>query len=108
MTDFPRSLIESNSALAMRSPALNIRSRRAGLTGLSVRSAAVAKPGGWKPGPDLGLRQLRPPNLGHCRNHHASLQAAADRLVLGGLSDGYPRKRHLGSATAAPTRFWLL
>src|SRR5262252_4017469 len=40
--------------------------------------------------------------LGHCRNHHASLQAAADRLVLGGLFDGHPLQRHLGSATATP------
>src|SRR6266436_7096359 len=47
-------------------------------------------------------------NLGHCRNHHAPLQAAADRLVLGRLSDGHPLQWHLGSATAASARFRLL
>src|SRR3954464_6849809 len=42
-----------------------------------------------------------PANLGHRRDHHASLQAAADRLVLGRLSDGHPLQWHLGPATAA-------
>jgi hypothetical protein len=38
----------------------------------------------------------------------APLQAAADRLVLGGLSDGHALQWHLGSATAASARFLLL
>src|SRR5207248_4334627 len=59
-------------------------------------------------GLDLRVCQLRSPDLGHRRNHHASLQAAADCLVLGGLSDGYPLQRHLGAATAASARFRLL
>ena len=54
------------------------------------------------------MRRLWSPDLGDRRNHHASLQAAADRLVLGRLSDGDPLQRHLGFATAAPARFRLL
>src|SRR5438105_13592144 len=59
-------------------------------------------------GLDLRGRQLRSPDHGHRLNHHASLQAAADCLVLGGLSDDYPLQRHLGAATAASARFRLL
>ena len=59
-------------------------------------------------GLDLGVRRLRQTDLGDRRNHHAPLQAAADHLVLGGLSDGHPLQRHLGSATATPARLGLL
>ena len=37
---------------------------------------------------DDGVRRLRPPDLGHGRDGHASQQAAPDGVVLGGLSDG--------------------
>src|SRR5271156_2791241 len=37
--------------------------------------------------------------------HHSKLPLTA--WVLGGLSDGYPLKRHLGFATAAPARLRL-
>ncbi len=39
------------------------------------------------------MRRLRQADLGHRRHHHASLQAGADHLVLGGLSDGDPFQR---------------
>src|SRR5436190_1122712 len=92
----------------MRLPALNTLQRRAGPTGLSARDAVVAKPGGWKPRPgpmSAPAAVAKPRSL---PEHHASLQAAADRLVLGRLSDGYPLQWHLGFATAAPARFRLL
>ena len=54
------------------------------------------------------MRRLRQADLGHGRHDHAPLQAAADHLVLGGLSDGDPFQRHLGAATATPTRSRLL
>ena len=54
------------------------------------------------------MRRLRQPDLGHRRDDHAPLQAAADRLVLGRLSDGHPLQRHLGAATATPARLRLL
>src|SRR5205814_9950360 len=54
------------------------------------------------------------PDLDHRWNHHASLQAAADQLVLGRRSNGHRLKWHLGAAAAAPARFgsyktaWLI
>ena len=45
---------------------------------------------------DLGVRRLRQTDLGDRRQHHATLQAAADHLVLGGLSDGWARQRDQG------------
>src|SRR5208337_4954183 len=57
---------------------------------------------------DLGVRRLPSADLGDRQHHHAPLQAAADHLVLGGLSDGDPFQRHLGAATATPARSRLL
>jgi hypothetical protein len=57
---------------------------------------------------DLGMCRLRQTDLGDRRNPYAPLQAAADPVVLGGLSDGHPFQRHLGAATATPTRPRLL
>src|SRR6266480_3480371 len=68
-------------------------------TGLSARDAAVAKLGGWKPRPGPMSAPAAVGKPRSRRNHHAPLQAAADRLVLGGLSDGHPLQWHLGSAT---------
>jgi hypothetical protein len=39
---------------------------------------------------DLGMRQLRQADFGDRRHDHAPLQAAADHMVLGSLSDGDP------------------
>ena len=50
----------------------------------------------------LSMCRLRSADLGDRRHHHACQQAAADRLVLGGLSDGHTLQRHFGSATAEP------
>ena len=54
------------------------------------------------------MRRLRQADLGDRRHHHAPLQAAADHLVLGGLSDRHPFQWHLGPATATPARPRLL
>ena len=54
--------------------------------------------------PLWGMRRLRQADLGDRRHDHAPFQAAADDLVLGGLSDGNPFQRHLGAAAATPTR----
>jgi len=54
------------------------------------------------------MRRLRQTNLGDRWNHLAPLQAGADHLVLGGLSDGDPFQRHLCPATAAPARLGLV
>jgi len=82
--------------------------RRAGPTGLSARGAVVAKAGDWnpRPGPMSAPAAVAKPRL--LWNRRASLQAAADRLVLGRFSDGYPLQWHLGLATAALARFRLL
>ena len=74
------------------------------LPGLQLRQGLAAGDQGL----DIRVRRLWSPDFGHCRNHHASLQAAADRLVLGRLSDGHPLQRDLGAATAASARFGLL
>ena len=42
------------------------------------------------------MRRLRQADLGDRRHDHAPRQAAADYVVLGGLSDGDPFERHLG------------
>jgi len=63
----------------MRPPALNILSRRVGLTGLSARAALGAKPGGWKPrlGPmSAPTAVARPRSPAGTIMHH--FQAAAD------------------------------
>src|SRR6516165_11721805 len=49
---------------------------------------------------DMGMRQLRSSDLGDRRDDYAPLQAAADHLVLGRLSDGHPLQRHFGPAIA--------
>jgi hypothetical protein len=53
---------------------------------------------------DLGIRRLPSADFSDRRHHHAPIQATADRLVLGGLSDGDPFQWHLGPATATPAR----
>src|SRR6266571_255136 len=57
-------------------------------------------------GLDLGVRRLRQADLGDRRHHHASLQAAADHLVLGGLSDGHSLQRQL--ALGSYKTAWLM
>src|SRR5271168_5171042 len=59
-------------------------------------------------GLDLGMRRLWQTDFGDRRHDHAPFQAAADHLVLGGLSDGDPFQRHLGTATATPARSGLV
>src|SRR6516165_7503028 len=57
---------------------------------------------------DMGMRQLRSSDLGDRRDDHAPLQAAADHLVLGSLSDGHPLQRHFGPAIATPARLGIV
>src|ERR1700692_1626209 len=57
---------------------------------------------------DMGMRRLRSSDLGDRRDDHAPLQAAADHLVLGRLSDGHPLQRHLGPAIATPARLGIV
>ena len=56
----------------------------------------------------LCVRRLREGNLGHRRHDNASLASAAQRLVLGGLSDGDSFQRHVGVAVAERTGHLLL
>ena len=42
---------------------------------------------------DVGMRRLQQTDIGNRRDDHAPLQAAADHLVLGRLSDGHPFKQ---------------
>ena len=57
---------------------------------------------------DMGMRRVRSSDLGDRRDDQAPLQAAADRLVLGRLSDGHPLQRHLGPAIATPARLGIV
>src|SRR5512132_2165701 len=60
------------------------------------------------------MRRLRQADLGHCGHGDARLEAAADRLVLGGVSDGHALQRYRRPATAEATGLgsyksaWLL
>src|SRR5512132_3872722 len=49
------------------------------------------------------MRRLRQADLGHCGHGDARLEAAADRLVLGGVSDGHALQRDRRPATAEAT-----
>src|SRR5215212_1076513 len=53
-------------------------------------------------GMDLGMCPLRQADLGDRRHDQAPLEAAADPVVLGRLSDGHPFQRYLGTATTTP------
>src|SRR5271154_7433025 len=92
----------------MKRPASPTSSRHAGRTALSAPLAAAAKPGSCKPRPGLGNAPAVATDFGDRRHDHAPFQAAADHLVLGGLSDGDPFQRHLGTATATPARSGLV
>ncbi len=48
------------------------------------------------------MRRLRAADLGDRWHDHACQQAAADDVVLGGVSDGDALQRHLGAAAAEP------
>src|SRR5215472_1473403 len=108
MTDFPRSLIEFQQRFGDEAAcAISDRdalARRVCLPGLRWWQSLAAE----NQGLDIRVRRLWPPDFGHCGNHHASLQAAADCLVLGGLSDGHPLQWDLGAAITASARFWFL
>ena len=54
-------------------------------------------------GVHLGVRRLRQADVGHRRDGDARIEAAAHRLVLGGVSDGHPFQRHRRPAIAKAT-----
>jgi hypothetical protein len=94
MTGFPRSLTEFQQRFGDEAACAQYLAAAAGPTGSSARAAAVAKSGATKAW-TYECAGCGPQILGRRRNHHASLQAAAHRLVLGRLSDGHPLQRAL-------------
>ena len=93
----------------MKRPASDTSSRHAGREGFVCPGCGKTK--AWQlqtKALDLGVRRLRQTDFGDRRDDHAPVQAAADHLVLGGLSDGDPFQRHLGAATATPARLRLV
>jgi hypothetical protein len=97
------------SSIAHRVPApLPGRAGVRGVFGAGAQAGRVPLPvvrapkglGAFDQGVHLGVRRLRPPNLGDRRHDDARIEAAAHRLVLGGVSDGHPFQRHRRPATA--------
>jgi hypothetical protein len=72
--------------------------------GFICPAAATARPGGCRPPWIWECTGYGEAHLGHRGHPHVPLQAAADRLILDGLSDGDPLQRHFGPATATSAR----
>ena len=111
MTDFPRSLIQFQQRFGDEAACARYLVAARWPDGFVCPGCGGGK--AWRLETKAWTNECaswRTANLGHCRNHHAPLQATADRLVLGRLSDGHPLQWHLALlwATAAPTRLRLL
>jgi len=98
----------------MKRPASNTCSRRAGPRASCAPLWQQQSLGTANQGVDLECAGCGKQTSVTAGNRHAPLQAGADQLVLGGLSDGHPFQRHLGAATATPARLgsyktaWLM
>ena len=88
---------------------------RGELRGVSIRSALAgrvclscvrqgARCGLEEPPAAFRMPRLRSPDLSHRRDGVASVEIAADNVVLGGACDGDPFQRHVGTAIGRPTR----
>ena len=108
MTDLPRSLVEFQQRFPDEAACVKYLFKVRWPEGFVCLTAPRAKRGSCKPSHGRGKRRLRQTDIGHRLDDHAPLQAAADHLVLGRLSDGHPFQRHLGAATATPARLGLL
>ena len=108
MRDFPRSLVEFQSRFPGEAACVAYLFAARWPHGFVCPACGTNK--AWRPqtkawvGECAGCGRQTSVTAGD----HAPLQAAADHVVLGSLSDGDPFKRHLGAATAAPACFGLV
>ena len=57
-----------------------------------------------EPSAPVGMPRLRTADLAHCRHGDASVEIAADDVVLGGASNGDAFQRYVGATIGGPTR----
>src|SRR5437879_9131092 len=98
---FPRSLIEFQGRFATESACAEYLFERRWPEGFVCPGCGGGR--AWLPKTKaFHLRRLQAADLGDRWHDHACQQAAADDVVLGGVSDGDALQRHLGAAAAEP------
>ena len=97
-------LPNSNRHFPTRRVARRSCSNGAGRTVSSARPAGAARGGAEEPGAHLRMPRLRSSDLDHGGHSDASLEAAADGVVLGRASDVDAFQRNVGAAVGGSAR----